>query len=141
MLVNSSHFGPILKLLEGEFSTIIGLNSTNFIPRLWIFSRSDKVLYLTFPILFVRAKKLLDDYLSFRFSPKEAYLGLSIVVIDYKKLVSSSSLDGGCELAAAANIDIDEVSSSLRTMEDWPAVRFMRCPSDSIVSARLFRDY
>jgi hypothetical protein len=136
MPVNSSHFDPILKLLEGEFSTIVCLNSSNFIPRF----RSNKVLDLTFPILFVRAEKLLDDYLSFRFGPKEAYLGLSIEVIDHEKLVSSPCFNGGCELAAAANVDVDEVSSSLRTMENWPPVRFVRCSSDSTVSARLFRD-
>src|SRR4051794_20810280 len=136
MPVNSSYFGPILKLLEGEFSTIICLNSSNFIPRF----RGNEVPDLTFPILFVRAEKLLDDYLSFRFGPKEAYLGLSIEVIDHEKPVSSSSLDGGFELATAANVDVDEVSSSLRTIENWPPVRFVRCPSDSTVSARLFRD-
>jgi hypothetical protein len=114
MLVNSSYFGLILKLLKGEFSAIISLNSTNFIP--WF--RGNKVLNLIFPILFVRAKKLLNSYLSFRLSPKKADFGLSIEVIDYKKLVSSTSLDSRCELTAAANIDIDKVSYSLRAIEN-----------------------
>jgi hypothetical protein len=103
-------------------------------------SRCDKVLDLTLPIPFVRADKLLNSYLSFRFSPKEADLGLSIEVIDHEKLVSSPSLDSGCELAAAANVDIDKVSCSLRAMENWPPARFVGCSSDGIVSARLFRD-
>jgi hypothetical protein len=114
MLVHSSYFGLILKLLKGKFSAIISLKSTNFIPRF----RGNKVLNLTFPILFVRAKKLPNNYLSFRFSPKEADFGLSIEVIDHKKLVSSSSLDSGCKLATAANIDIDKVSYSLRAIEN-----------------------
>ena len=103
-------------------------------------SRCDKVLDLTLPIPFVRANKLLDSYLSFQFGSEEANFGLSIEVIDYKKLVSSPGLNSGCELAAAANIDVDEVSSSLRTVENWPSARFVGRASDSIVSVRLFRD-
>ena len=140
MPVNSSHFSPVLELLKGEFSAIISLNSSNFIPWLWKLCGSDEVLDLTFPVLFVGAEKLLNSYLSFRLGPKEADLGPSIEVIDHKKLVSSSRLDSGCELAAAANVDIDEVSCSLRTIENWPSARFIRCSSDSTVSVRLFRD-
>jgi hypothetical protein len=140
MLVNSSYFGLILKLLEGEFSAIIGLNSTNFIPRLWILARSDYVLYLIFPVPFVRADKLLDSYLSVRFGPKEADLSLSIEVIDHKKPISSTGFNSGCELTAAANVDVDEVSSSLRTVENWTSIGLVRRASDSAVSVRLFGD-
>ena len=84
--MNSSHFSPKLKLLKGEFSTIIGLNCSDFIS--WC--RRDKVFDLKLPVLFVRANKLFNNDLSFRFSPKEADFGLSIEVIDYKKLVPSS---------------------------------------------------
>ena len=144
MPVNSSHFCPILELLEGEFSAIIGLNSSDFIscPRDTFInlSRCDEFLDLTLPIPFVRANKLLDSYLSLRFGPKKADLGPSIEVIDHEKPVSSPGLNSGCELAAAANVDVDEVSSSLRAIENWTPTGFVRCSSDSAVSARLFGD-
>ena len=136
MPVNPSHFGPILELLEGEFSAIIGLNSSDFIP--W--SRCKKVFDLACAVLFVRADKLFDDYLSFRFGSEEADFGLSIEVIYHKKPVSSSSFDSGCKLAAAADVNVDEVSYSLRAVENWSPIRFVGCSSDSTVSARLFRD-
>jgi hypothetical protein len=134
MPVNPSHFGPILKLLEGEFSAIIGLNSSDFIP--WC--RCNKVFDLILPVPFVRANKLFDDDLSFRFGLEEADFGLSIEVIDYEKPVSSSTFDSGCKLAATANVNVDEVSCSLRAVENWPSIRLVRRSSDSTVSARPF---